>query len=92
MKAAKEFEIDYEKKIPMISEIEGVSYSPAYGDPEQATIKDQVLELLTSADDRYAEFLSGHCPDYAFDLIDAVKLLNAAIDRSDEEMKNQVAQ
>lgn len=76
---------NYENKIPPVFEIEGVSYPPPTFDPEQCTLKDQIVDLLDAADQHYAEFLSGSEPDYSFPLIDAVKILQAAIRRSDME-------
>ena len=80
---------NYENKIPSVFEIEGVSYPPPTFNPDECTLKDQIVDLLETADQHYAEFLSGSEPDYSFPLIEAVKILQAAIRLSDNETKGQ---
>jgi len=78
--------IDYDKKIPPVFEIEGVSYPPPVFDPDECTLKDQIVDLLDTADQHYAEFFAGEVEDdYVFPLIDAVKILQAAIERIDTD-------
>ncbi len=76
-------EVVYENKIPPVLEHEGVQYPPNTFDPDDCTLKDQVVELLDMADQHYAEAIAGKDSDPAFNLIDAVKILNAAIERLD---------
>ena len=80
---------NYENKIPPVFEIEGVSYPPPTFNPDECTLKDQIVDLLETADQQYAEFLSGNDTDYSFPLIAAVKILQAAIRRADNETKGQ---
>ena len=63
--------------IPMIEEHEGVKYPPVTFDPADYTLKDQIVNLLDLADQ------SDDSDDAVFLLIDAVKLLEAAIERID---------
>ena len=78
--------------IPMIEEYEGVKY---YCLHEEDTLKDQVIELLELADQNYEDRFKGDVPlhpaeeSYIFNLIDAIKILTAAIERFDNEKKQQ---
>jgi|TARA_R100001143_G_scaffold63464_2_gene70704 hypothetical protein len=79
--------------IPMIKEYEGVQYPATTLDPNDCTLKDQITDLLDAADQAFAEndveWDETHDP--AFPLIDAVKLLNAAIERLNFEKNVPVA-
>ena len=72
--------------IPMIKEYEGVKYPPVTFDPNDCTLKDQIIDLLENADQAFSEQdMEMHDP--TFSLIDAIKLLNAAIERINEELE-----
>lgn len=64
--------------IPMIEEYQGVVYPPVTLDPADCTLKHQIVDLLDLADQ------SDDPEDAVFLLIDAVKLLEAAIERTDD--------
>ncbi|MGB1876025.1 MAG: hypothetical protein ACPHGY_03735 [Rhodospirillaceae bacterium] len=68
----------------MIREYEGVKYPPVTADPDDCTLKDQIVDLLEYADQAFSEQdMEMHDPTFL--LMDAVKLLNAAIERLDNE-------
>ena len=87
---------DYTKKIPPVLEYQGVKYPTSLTfDPDDCTLKDQILDLLELADMRYAESLSNDSDDdekyyWHFMLIDAKTLLDAAMDVSIED-RNETA-
>ena len=71
-------------KIPAVTEVEGQSFPTLHSDD---TLIDQVTYLLELADQNYADHVAGDADENpaAFNLIDAVKLINAAIERLDKE-------
>tara|TARA_Y100000588_G_C14075300_1_gene847635 strand:- start:309 stop:566 length:258 start_codon:yes stop_codon:yes gene_type:complete len=75
--------VNYEHKIPAVLEHFGVLYPPTTLDPDDCTLKDQVIDLLDMADQHYAEAIAGTDADPAFLLIDAIKILNGAIEKLD---------
>ena len=63
----------------MIKEYEGKEY---YCWHEEDTLKDQVIELLELADQNYKDRDKDPAEDsHIFNLIDAIKILTAAIER-----------
>ena len=72
--------------IPMIREYEGVKYPPVTFDPSDCTLKDQIVDLLENADQAFSE-QDMEMQDPTFLLMDAVKLLNAAIERLNNATK-----
>lgn len=70
--------------IPMIREYEGVEYPPVTFNPDDCTLKDQIVDLLESADQAFSEQdMEMHDPTFL--LMDAVKILDAAIERLNNE-------
>ena len=67
-------------KIPAVTEVEGQSFPTLHPDD---TLIDQVTYLLELADQNYADYAPGDADENpaAFNLIDAVKLINTAIER-----------
>lgn len=79
---------DYSKKIPAVLKYQGVKYSTSSFDPNDTTLKDQIVELLELADERYAEVLNGDDPEDGnpcYMLIDARAILEGAIAQISEK-------
>ena len=73
---------DYTKRIKHVHSYQGEVFPSATIDPDDSTLKDQILVLLNLADERYAEVLAGvdiEGNDPCYLLVDAVKILEGVI-------------
>ena len=80
--------VDYTKKIPHVHEYQGEMFPSSTIDPDDSTLKDQILILLDFADQNYAEVLDGEDVegnDPCFPLIDIKKILDGAINNLSEK-------
>lgn len=80
--------VDYTKKIGHVPEYQGEVFPAVTWDPDDSTLKDQIVMLLDLADQGYAEVLDGEAVegnDPCFLLIDIKKILDGAIDNLSEK-------
>ena len=69
-----------ENRIPATEEYEGTAYPP----PGE-TLREQIIEKLDDADRLYAEAIAGYCDTPVWPLIDALAILNGALERIEQE-------